>query len=113
MIAFVFAQCLVSAHACDARQFGRSGEVVAHIEGCPGAAQDEVAGDNLCEQHCQYGHASLDSNPPAPMAMNVSGPVFRVEAVAADCMAVSPPSRRLVPAFASPPPAILFGVLRI
>jgi len=113
LIALVTAQFLVSAHACDRPFQGRASEVVAHSAHCPGVSQDDSTPDNLCEQHCQYGHTSVDRQLPAPMAMNVSGPLLRIELVPVASPATLPPSRRLFPALAAPPPAILFGVLRI
>jgi hypothetical protein len=113
MIAFVFAQIVVSAHACDGPSPGFAGEVVAHMEGCPEAGQEPGPCQNVCEQHCQYGHASVAGNPPAPMAMDVPGPLFRIAIVEATSGAGSGAPRRVVPAIAAPPPAILFGVLRI
>ena len=108
--ALLFAQLQLSAHACDLPSQGRTGEAVVHMEGCPGPAPDEGPLGNLCEQHCQYGHASVDSTPPAPMSLNARGLAFKVEPAVE---AISPPSRRLLPVVVPLPATILFGVLRI
>jgi hypothetical protein len=113
MIALVFAQLLVSAHACDFPSAAPAGEVAAHPEGCPGAPHGGLPADNLCEQHCQYGHASVDNSPSAPAATNVLGPVLKLALAPAASAAATPLSWREIPALAAPPPAILFGVLRI
>lgn len=110
IVALLFAQLLMSAHACDMPSQGRSSGAMVHGEGCPGAAQDETPGGNLCEQHCQYGAVSVDSDPPDQMAMSVVTHAFKVEAAVA---AASPPSRRNVSLIVAPPATILFGVLRI
>ena len=109
--ALAFAQLAVSAHACEALAPATQEEQVVHPVGCAGTPLD--AGDLVCEQHCQYGEASVDSNPSAPLAMHVQGPVLKVEFAPAPLAASPPSSRSAVPAIATPPPAILFGVLRI
>ena len=113
LIALVTAQFLVSAHACDRPFQGRASEVVAHSAHCPGVSQDDSTPDNLCEQHCQYGDASVESNAPAPVAMHVAGPALRLEPAGTLPTEAISPSRADVPPIAAPPPAILFGVLRI
>jgi hypothetical protein len=113
MIALLFAQLLVSAHACDMPRRAHPGEVAVHMEGCAGAMQDGGPCDNLCEQHCLYGHASVEGNPPVPMAMISPGPAFRVDLPEASPAAIPVLSRRLVSVVAAPSATILFGVLRI
>ena len=75
-------------------------------------ADEAPATDNVCFEHCQYGDASVDNSPPAPAAVDSAGPVFRIVQVAHASADVRP-TWRLAPAAAPPPPAILFGVLRI
>lgn len=67
---------------------------------------------NVCFEHCQYGDASVDNSPSAPAAVESAGPVLRI-AQEAHAFANLRRAWRLAPAAAPPPPAILFGVLRI
>ena len=112
--ALVFAQLAVSAHACELRESPARGEVTAHNEGCHemAPAEEAPATDNVCFEHCQYGDASVDNSPPAPPAVDSAGPVLRLAQVAPASAGLRP-AWRLAPAAAPPPPAILFGVLRI
>lgn len=112
--ALVFAQLAVSAHACEARESTAPGEVTAHQEGCHemAPADQAPASGNVCFEHCQYGDASVDNSQPAPAAVDSAGPVLRIARVA-HASADHRPAWRLAPAAAPPPPAILFGVLRI
>jgi len=113
--AFVFAQGAVSVHACPVEDAPVSSEVVAHHEAChemPAPDQAPVNG-NICQEHCLYGSTSVDNSPSDMAATDPAGPALRVdlpEALAADD---SRPAWRPAPAAAPPPPAILFGVLRI
>ncbi len=112
--AFVFAQGAVSVHACPVEQAPVSSEVVTHHVGChemPAPDQAPVNG-NVCQEHCLYGSVSVD-NAPDLVPVDPAGPILRVdlpEAIAADDIR---PAWRPAPAAAPPPPAILFGVLRI
>jgi hypothetical protein len=115
--ALAFAQLAVSAHACALHEAPGPSEVKAHSEACHemAAPEDEApANGNVCQEHCRYGSASVDTSPPDAALADPVGPVLRVELSDA---AVAPadvrPSWRLAPAAAPPPPAILFGVLRI
>ena len=67
----------------------------------------------VCDGHCQYGNASFDNAQPAPAAVDSAGPALRVELGEAVASADARPAWRYAPAAAPPPPAILFGVLRI
>jgi hypothetical protein len=112
--ALVFAQLAVSAHACELRGSPVRSEVTTHHEGCHemAPADQAPATDNVCFEHCQYGDASVDNSPPTPAAVDSAGPVFRLAPVT-QAPADLRPAWRLAPAAAPPPPAILFGVLRI
>lgn len=114
VFALVFAQLAVSAHACEPRESKAPGEVTAHHEACHEMAPEDQAPatDNVCFEHCQYGDASVDNSPPAPAAVDSAGPVLRLAQVAPASAGLRP-AWRLAPAAAPPPPAILFGVLRI
>ena len=75
---------------------------------------DDSGGDaNTCIQHCTYGHASVDSIQPLPIALNGAMPGLRVDPAepTAACDAQPEWGRAADPP--GPPAAILFGVLRI
>ena len=112
-LALVFAQLAVSAHACDVTGQPGKQPAAAKPVTCHEVSPAEGAGENLCEQHCQYGDASVESNAPAPLAMHVAGPALRLEPAGTLPAEAISPSRADVPPIAAPPPAILFGVLRI
>lgn len=115
IVALVFAQMAVSAHACGLGG-DPAGEVVAahHVQcGGMGDVDEAPANGNVCAEHCNYGHASVDSSPPLPAAIGVAGPSLRIDLLAAASSADTRPAWRSAPAAAPPPPAILFGVLRI
>lgn len=113
--ALVFAQLAVSAHACVLHEAPAGAEVMAHHESCHEMAAREVApaNDNVCVEHCLYGSASVDNVQPDLVAADLSGPVLRVELGEPFSPADGRSSWRLAPTAAPPPPAILFGVLRI
>ncbi len=115
VFALVFAQLAVSAHACEPRESPARGEVIAHHEACHEMAPEdrEPASGNVCFEHCQYGQASFDNTPTAPAAIDMAGPSLRIDLLAPASSADSRPDWRFAPATAPPPPAILFGVLRI
>lgn len=115
-IALAFAQFAASAHVCALHEAPAKPEVMAHHEGCHGSLESDEApvNDNVCQEHCQYGDASFDNSQPDAPAADLAGPVLRV--ALADAVVASAdhrPTWRLAPAAAPPPPAILFGVLRI
>ncbi len=113
--ALVFAQLAVSAHACVPHEMAGKAEAMVHPEGCPGmAGQDEApAGESVCAAHCQYGAVSVDNVQPVPAAIDVAGPALRLELATAIAGSTAIASWRLAPTAAPPPPALLFGVLRI
>jgi len=115
VVAIVFAQMSASAHACTAIGDPAQDEVAAHHVQCGGMgeADEAPANVNICAEHCNYGHASVDNTPPAPVAIDTAGPSLRVDLLAPASSADSRPAWRFAPAAAPPPPAILFGVLRI
>ena len=114
VLAFAFAQLAVAAHPCSKLDRASQGEAAAHPP-CHGSLspEEQPVDDALCAEHCQQGNASVDSGQPCPAAVDQAGPVLRVEV--ADPFAPGDPSAawRYIPAAAPPPPAILFGVLRI
>ncbi len=113
--ALVFAQFAVSAHACVPHGKPVETEVMAHHAQCGGvmATDEDTANANVCDGHCQYGTASVDNGQPAPAAVDSAGPALRVELGEAVASADARPAWRYAPPAAPPPPAILFGVLRI
>ncbi len=112
-LALAFAQLAVSAHACEVTGQPGKQPAVANSVACHEVAPAEGASENLCERHCQYGDASVESNAPAPVAMHVAGPALWLEPAGTLPAEAIPPSRADLPPIAAPPPAILFGVLRI
>jgi len=115
VVAIVYAQMSVSAHACTVSGELAQDEVAAHHVQCGGMGEADEApvNANVCAEHCQYGHASFDNTPPAPSAIDTAGPSLRIDLPAPASSADSRPAWRFAPAAAPPPPAILFGVLRI
>ena len=113
--ALVFAQFAVSAHVCTLHEQGADAKVMAHHEGCAGAMVPDEApvNGNVCAEHCHYGDASFDNSLPAPAIVDATGPVLRIDSAAPAASADARPAWRIAPSAAPPPPAILFGVLRI
>ena len=115
VVAIVYAQMSVSAHACTVSGELAQDEVAAHHVQCGGTGETDEApvNANVCAEHCLYGHASFDNTPSAPAAIDTAGPSLRIDLLAPASSADSRPDWRFAPAAAPPPPAILFGVLRI
>ena len=113
--ALFFAQMAVSAHACFPHEQPASAGSPAHPAGCGGATVPvpSTDSDNLCAEHCHYGSASFDNESVAPAVADATGPVLRVESPAEAPAARERLAWRVAPVAAPPPPAILFGVLRI
>ena len=102
LVALTFAQLAVAAYACP--RF-TAPEAVAAMPDC-----DEPMNANLCESHCDYGSASLDSlkvkSPPADAAVLA----LRLTPPAPIAVHVRP----VLPArIATGPPVTRFTVLRI
>ena len=116
-LAIVFAQLAVAAHWCDRVQPAapaQETEVIAHQTGCHEAAvPDTDTNGNLCQAHCLYGSASVDTGSAVAPAVDVAGPVLFLLVPASEPASVLRRAERFAPAAAPPPPAILFGVLRI
>jgi hypothetical protein len=115
--AIVFAQLAVAAHWCDTvRAPAPAGpaEVIAHSPNCHEAATPPAdTNGNLCQAHCQYGATSVDNSSPVPPAVDAVGPVLFLLVPASEPASSLRRAERFAPAAAPPPPAILFGVLRI
>jgi hypothetical protein len=114
--AIVFAQLAVAAHWCEAARAPapvEPSEVIAHNPGCHEASTPGTdTNGNLCQAHCQYGSVSVDNGSPVPPAVDAVGPVIFLLVPASPPASSLRRAERIVPA-AAPPPAILFGVLRI
>jgi hypothetical protein len=117
VFAIAFAQLAVAAHWCDAARTPRTAElaeVIAHGPICHEAATPQPdANGNLCQAHCQYGATSVDNGSPVPPAVDAAGPVLFLLVPASEPASSLRRAERFAPAAAPPPPAILFGVLRI
>ena len=112
--ALLFTQLAVAVHWCDTMARPEPVQVMAHHEGCPGMAAAVETNVNLCHAHCQYGNASVDTSPAPAADLAPAGPALFIAPVALPAIeSDAPPSWRLAPAAAPPPPSILFGVLRI
>lgn len=114
-VALAFAQLAVSAHACALHEPVAGPEVMTHHESCHEMAAQEEApvNGNVCQEHCQYGSTSVENVQPDLPAADLAGSVLRVELSEPGHTVDARFSRRLPPTAAPPPPAILFGVLRI
>ena len=117
--AIFFAQIAVAAHWCDtarapAPAAAEPTEVIAHNPGCHEASTPQAdTNGNLCQAHCQYGSVSVDNGSPIPPAVDAAGPVLFLLVPASEPASSLRRAERFAPAAAPPPPAILFGVLRI
>lgn len=115
--AIVFAQLAVAAHWCDPARFAEpveATEVMAHSPSChETAAPATDSNGNLCQAHCQYGAMSVDNASPVPPAVDSAGPVLFLVVPVSEPASLLRRAERFAPAAAPPPPAILFGVLRI
>ncbi len=104
--ALVFAQMAVSAFACPGQASPAALEKMSE-EGCP-----DLGSANLCQEHCNYGKASVDSAKPLPALAQATGPLLWVAVPLAASSHGLVPARRIAPAV-GPPPLVLFGALRI
>jgi hypothetical protein len=115
--AIVFAQLAVAAHWCDSARVPaqvQPAEVMAHHASCheAGTPAPDMNG-NLCQAHCQYGATSVDNGSAVPLAVDALGPVLFLVVPVSEPATSLRRAVRYAPAAAPPPPAILFGVLRI
>ena len=114
LFALAFSQLALSAHTCH-RTAHDAGSTPAMAMSVPCEnMQGPMDGDaNVCEQHCQYGKASVDKQQLPVAIFDSAAQPLRVAVPAPSTAQLSAASlRRPVPA-ATPPPALLFGVLRI
>lgn len=104
--ALTFAQVAVSAFVCPG-QDGQAALERMSEAGCP-----DPGSANLCQAHCNYGKASVDSAKPLPALAQPAGPVLWVPVAPAAAHHGLAPGRHFVPA-TGPPPLLLFGALRL
>jgi len=115
LCALAFSQLALSAHACprSAHDAGSSAPAMAMSVPCEDM-QGPMDGDaNVCDQHCQYGHANVDKVEAPAAAFDSSAQPLRVAAPAPSSEGRTAASLRRPAPAAAPPPALLFGVLRI
>jgi len=115
ILALCLSQFAVAAHACGEQGMASAWASPAAHACC--ADDPESSGpasdDGVCEQHCRDASLSIESGQPAAAAIAVFGPGVRI-ALPKPAPACGTPSRgRIALRAASPPLAILFGVLRI
>ncbi len=115
VLAIVFAQITVAAHACEVVSPAKAAVVAPGHECC-----NEDVGDDgnsvpsgACVLHCHYGEASFDAGQPLAAIAENSGPVMRVDSPDFRPVAAEAASGAMVPSAAAPPASILFGVRRI
>jgi len=115
VLAIVFAQITVAAHACDVVSPAKAAVVAPGHECC-----NEDIGDDgnsvpsgACVLHCHYGEASFDAGQPLAAIAETSGPALRVDSPDSLLVAAEAAGGVMVPSAAAPPASILFGVLRI
>ena len=106
IIALLFAQLATAAYACP--QLVGAAPVVVDAPS-PDCDHEANAMPNLCESHCDYGNASLDSPKPAALP-----PIaFDCVRVIALVPASEPPRAEPRARIATGPPSTRFTVLRI
>ena len=115
VLAIVFAQLAVAAHACEFPGQAKAEVVAPGHECCQEEAGDDgnTVPTGVCVQHCQYGEASFDGAQPPAAIVDASGPVLRVDSPDPLDAASGAAGAAVAPPAAAPPATILFGVLRI
>lgn len=115
VLAIVFAQITVAAHACEVVSPAKAAVVAPGHECCNEDVGDD--GDSMpsgaCVLHCHYGEASFDAGQPLAAIADASGPALRVDSPDPLLTAAEAAGCSAVPLAAAPPATILFGVLRI
>lgn len=101
LAALGFAQVAVSAYACPkAAQTVTQAQPASDTEsGCP-----DLATANLCEQHCDYGSASVGGHADAVPAPDLAPLPWGLSAVTVADPASHVPASHLAPFAAAPPP---------
>jgi len=112
VVALLFAQFAVSAHAC--RAPGEATPVTASAtHDCCNEGDAGAPDANLCLAHCQYGKVSFDGGHAVMTAPPPEGPALRVDLAAADRAEAGSRAAGLLPPASEPPVAVRFGVRRI
>lgn len=106
MLVLLMSQLAVAAHVCS--MAGSHVQMSAmDADDCSGPA-----GANMCDQHCQFGHAAVDPAKPVPALDVTTGPSLNIQhTFPVPGLALRSP--RETPPPPQPPPAIRFSVLRI
>ena len=111
LCALAFSQLALSAHTCHGTAHEPAPAMVpgAPCEGMQGPMDHE---SNVCDQHCQYGHTTLDKVQ-APAAFDSAAQPLRVAPAAPSFAGITGATLRRPAPAAAPPPLLLFGTLRI
>ena len=107
IFALLISQLAVSAHICAIMSSGTSAVSVEMSSPCT----DEHNSQNVCEQHCQFGHLAVDHAKPLPAPDLTLGSALRIDQPYVFPSLERRSLRELPPP--EPPPAIRFSVLRI
>jgi len=115
LCALAFSQLALSAHACHRTTHDAGSSAPATTPAVPCEdMQGPMDGDsNVCDQHCQYGHANVDKAQAPVAAFDSAAQPLRVAPPASLSDARSAASLRRPAPAATPPPVLLFGTLRI
>jgi hypothetical protein len=108
IFALLISQLAVSAHICAIMDSAASTIQLEMASPCP----DEGNSQNVCEQHCQFGHAAVDHAKPLPALDLTLGPALHIDHPYV-FLSLERRSLRELPPPPEPPPAIRFSVLRI
>lgn len=105
--ALLFSQLAIANFACPGH-----GDMAAAVEQTQVAGGGQDVDHNLCQQHCQYGKASVDATKPTPSVSVTIGAALRVPTLESLSPAGQPAASGHWTA-PSPPPLSRFTVLRI
>jgi len=106
--ALLFSQLAVSAYACPADRVDQATAAEnSTMNGC-----DELATPNLCDQHCDYGSATLQASVAPPFTADLAPLPWRLEPVQSGALRPAHFAHEF-PRRVDPPPLVLFGFLRI
>ena len=112
MLALLFTQGLVAAHACTMgdRPATPSGQAMEPMPNCSGMDDEQPPPPNLCEAHCLQAPPAQPFD--APTAPIIVQPPLIVQVAAPASVALRAPIG-VVPAAAAPPPRLRFSRLLI
>jgi hypothetical protein len=115
LCALAFSQLALSAHTCHGTAHvpaspASATEPAAPCEGMQGPMDHEA---NVCDQHCQYGHANVDKVLSPVAAFDSAAQPLRVAPAAPSFAGITAATLRRPAPASTPPPLLLFGTLRI